>query len=270
MAHTNSTTNYNLPQWVGSDKPTFLGDLNTAFNDIDAQMKTNADGIVAADDKAENATTLANDAQDDVDALTLRVTTAEGDIANNTTLIGNNTTSINNLTSSIETINTQLGNKQNTITGAASTVTTNNLTASRVLVSDSAGKITNSSISDTELSRLSGVTGNIQTQINRVHDWSVVQLNLNSPGTAEVHTIPNITNYKELMFLIIDNNGRIANGITIPKSLFIKQGIELHFNEFMSATGWVDSIHRIEYVSNTSVRIVTPSGTFGAWDIYGR
>lgn len=270
MAHTNSTTNYNLPQWIGSDKPTFLGDLNTAFNDIDVQMKANADGIVSADDKAENATTLANDAQSDVDALTLRVTTAEGNIANNTTLIGNNTTSIGNLTSSIETINTQMSNKQNTITGAASTVTSNNLTASRVLVSDSAGKITNSSISDTELSRLSGVTGNIQTQINAVHNWNVVQLNLNSPGSQSTVTIPSIANYKELMFLIIDNNGRIANGLVIPKSLFINQGIELHFNEHTTATGWVDAIHRIEYVSNTSVRVLATTGMSGSWDIYGR
>lgn len=197
MAHTNSTTNYNLPQWVGSDKPTFLGDLNTAFNDIDVQMKVNADGIVTADDKAENATTLANDAQDDVDALTLRVTTAEGNIANNTTLIGNNTTSINNLTSSIQTINTELTNKQNTITGGASTVTTNNLTANRVLVSDSDGKITNSSISETKLGYLSGVTSDIQTQINNVTNVQSTNATLVS-GHSDyrvLHKINNIINF---------------------------------------------------------------------------
>lgn len=189
MAHTNSTTNYNLPQWVGSDKPTFLGDLNTAFNDIDAQMKTNADGIVAADDKAENATTLANDAQDDVDALTLRVTTAEGNITNNTTLIGNNTTSINNLTSSVQTINTELTGKQNTITGAASTVVTNNLTASKVLVSDSSGKITNSSISNEELDRLSGVSSNIQTQLNNKEPKGWTHLtSLTASTTSQTYT----------------------------------------------------------------------------------
>lgn len=270
MAHTNNTENYNLPQWIGSDKPTFLGDFNTAFAGIDTQMKVNADGIVTADDKAENATTLANDAQSDVDALTIRVTTAEGNIENNTTLIGNNTTSIGNLTSSIETINTQLGGKQNTITGAASTVTSNNLTANRVLVSDSTGKITNASISDTELSRLSGVTGNIQNQIDAVHSWNAVATDLNSPGSPEERTVASIANYNELLFLLRDNNGRIANGITIPKSLFISQGIELHFNEFFDNTGWVDSIHRVEYVSSTRMRFAAVTGVYGAWYIYGR
>ena len=31
MASTNKTTNYSLPQWVGSDKPSYLGDFNDAF-----------------------------------------------------------------------------------------------------------------------------------------------------------------------------------------------------------------------------------------------
>ena len=35
MSATNQTTTLNLPQWVGSDKPTFLGDLNNAFSNID-------------------------------------------------------------------------------------------------------------------------------------------------------------------------------------------------------------------------------------------
>lgn len=45
MSATNHTTNYNLPQFVGSDKPAWLGDINPALNTIDGQMKTNADGI---------------------------------------------------------------------------------------------------------------------------------------------------------------------------------------------------------------------------------
>lgn len=224
MAHTNSTTNYNLPQWVGSDKPTFLGDLNTAFNDIDVQMKVNADGIVTADDKAENATTLANDAQDDVDALTLRVTTAEGNIANNTTLIGNNTTSINNLTSSVQTINTELTGKQNTITGGASTVTTNNLTASRVLVSDSDGKITNSSISETKLGYLSNVTSDIQAQINsKASDNWTLMLNERIPDNTTNYTVPNLSSYKE--FCVIFKHADYAiDSETMPRVAFMNVG----------------------------------------------
>ncbi len=57
--------------------------------------------------------------------------------------------------------------KQAAITGAATTVTTNNLTASRVLVSNSSGKIAaSSSVTTTELGYLDGVTSAIQTQLD--------------------------------------------------------------------------------------------------------
>ena len=269
MAHTNSTTNYNLPQWVGSDKPTFLGDLNTAFNDIDAQMKTNADGIVAADDKAQNATTLANDAQDDVDALTLRVTTAEGDIANNTTLIGNNTTSINNLTSSIDTINTQLGNKQNTITGAASTVTASNLTASRVLVSDSAGKITNSSISDTELGRLSGVTSNIQDQINNIHSNLTLIASGTMPTVRTSWTVQNISNFVELIFILHNPNGGIIQSNAIARNDFINSSM-LVLRDF-SSNPLTMNLFDVQYVDNNHLSVLSDSGASNYnIKIYGR
>lgn len=56
--------------------------------------------------------------------------------------------------------------KQNAITGAATTITTSNLTINRVLVSDASGKVAVSSVTSTELGYLSGVTSAIQTQIN--------------------------------------------------------------------------------------------------------
>lgn len=45
MSATNTTTNYNLPIFIGSDKPAWLVDFNGAMNAIDAQMKVNADAI---------------------------------------------------------------------------------------------------------------------------------------------------------------------------------------------------------------------------------
>ena len=63
-------------------------------------------------------------------------------------------------------IQTQLNNKQATITGAASSVTTSNLTASRALIAGSDGKIAVSAVTSTELGYLDGVTSAIQTQLN--------------------------------------------------------------------------------------------------------
>ena len=59
MAHTNSTTNYNLPQFVPTDKPAWLTDINGAFNDIDNAIKGAKD---AADDAQADATQALSDA----------------------------------------------------------------------------------------------------------------------------------------------------------------------------------------------------------------
>lgn len=61
---------------------------------------------------------------------------------------------------------TALDTKQATITGAATTITGNNLTASRALVSNSSGKVAVSAVTSTELGYLDGVTSAIQTQLN--------------------------------------------------------------------------------------------------------
>lgn len=46
MSTTNHTKNYNLSQFVGTDRPTCLGDYNSDMTKIDAQLKRNANGIV--------------------------------------------------------------------------------------------------------------------------------------------------------------------------------------------------------------------------------
>lgn len=63
-------------------------------------------------------------------------------------------------------VQTQIDGKQATITGAASSITSSNLTALRTLYSDASGKVAASSITATELSYLGGVTSAIQTQLD--------------------------------------------------------------------------------------------------------
>lgn len=66
-----------------------------------------------------------------------------------------------------QTIQAQLKGKQATITGAASSVTTTNLTPNTVAIADANGKIMSATaVSVTELGYLDGVTGAIQTQLN--------------------------------------------------------------------------------------------------------
>lgn len=48
MTATNHTKNYSLSQFVGTDRPTWLGDYNGDMTKIDAQLKKNADAITSA------------------------------------------------------------------------------------------------------------------------------------------------------------------------------------------------------------------------------
>ena len=48
MTATNHTENYNLSQFVGTDRPTWLGEYNGDMSKIDAQLKQNADDIASA------------------------------------------------------------------------------------------------------------------------------------------------------------------------------------------------------------------------------
>ena len=81
MASTNKTTHYDLPQWIGTDKPTFLGDLNGAFSTIDTQLYTAVTNAQNANNNATSAAGAVGDMQDDVDNLKTWQTTASSAIS---------------------------------------------------------------------------------------------------------------------------------------------------------------------------------------------
>lgn len=60
MTATNHTKNYNLSQFAGTDRPTWLGDYNGDMTKIDTQLKQNADDIKSA--SAGRLTTVAHTA----------------------------------------------------------------------------------------------------------------------------------------------------------------------------------------------------------------
>ncbi len=63
-------------------------------------------------------------------------------------------------------VQTQLNDKQANVTGAATTIVSSNLTASRALASDGSGKVAVSTVTAAELGYLTGVTSNVQTQLD--------------------------------------------------------------------------------------------------------
>lgn len=78
MSHTNSTTNYNLPQFVTTDKPAWLTDINGAFSDIDSAIHTAQGDATTA---GNNATQALSDASAASTAASTAGTKADGAIA---------------------------------------------------------------------------------------------------------------------------------------------------------------------------------------------
>ncbi len=94
-------------------------------------------------------------------------------------------------------VQTQLDSKQATITGAATTIATDNLTVSRALTSNGSGKVEVSAVTSTELGYLDGVSSNIQTQLNAISSSADINggaidgaaIGANSPSTAVFTTV---------------------------------------------------------------------------------
>ena len=99
MASTNKTTNYELSQFIGSDKPAWLTDYNADMGKIDA-------GIAAAQSTATGA-----------DGKGTANASAIGTLANLTT------TAKTDLVSAVNEVNTTAGTALNTASGAAGSAT---------------------------------------------------------------------------------------------------------------------------------------------------
>lgn len=74
--------------------------------------------------------------------------------------------------------------KQDAITGAATSITTNNLANARAVISDANGKIAASTTTSTEIGYLSGTTSKIQTQINNKQDTLTAGSNITITGST--------------------------------------------------------------------------------------
>ena len=81
MSFTNQTTHYGLPQWIGSDKPTYLVDQNNAYQTIDSEIynanTAAGEAVTTANGAASTAAGAASTAADAVAAAQAASTTAD-------------------------------------------------------------------------------------------------------------------------------------------------------------------------------------------------
>lgn len=118
MSATNHTPNYNLPQFIGTDVPTWLTDVNGAMSDIDT--------AIAA------AKSVADGAASDASSLDTRMTTAEGTIG---TLSGSVTTLSGQVTAAETKIGTAaLETTAQNLSGAINELNSGKLNASAQII----------------------------------------------------------------------------------------------------------------------------------------
>ena len=111
---------------------------------------------------------------------------------------------------------TDISGKQDTITGAATTIDDANLTANRAVISNGSGKIAVSDVTSTELGYLDGVTSAVQTQLNA------------KAASGDVITAQQAQD-------ISDNNNKVSNAthtgdVTGATALTIKTNVALAGN----------------------------------------
>lgn len=153
----------------------------------------------------------------DVDAVASRVATNEDNIAMLDSDMETAQSDIATLKTNVTEVTNALTSKQGKIVGGASTITENNLTANRVLVSNGSGKVAVSEVTSTELSYLDGVTSNVQTQLDsKLSEAPVTSVN--------------------------GQTGAVTIDIPDPKSYYNKQ-----YSGSLATSGWVQQSGNLYY-----------------------
>ena len=170
----------------------------TYVDNVDASLQNQING------KQDTITGAASTVTStDLTAARALYSNANGKIAASTVT----STELGRLSGVTSAIQTQIDGKQATITGAASTVTSNNLTASRALGTNGSGKIAVSSVTTTELDCLHGVTSAIQTQLNNKVETSVFNNQYETIESDQVDLFMN--NILSLKVMYIRDNFKI-------------------------------------------------------------
>lgn len=155
--------------------------------------------------------------------------------------------SANNAAVSKGHVETRLGTKQDTVTGAATTIVSADLDTSKALVSDGSGKVAVSAVTTTELGYLSGVTDNVQTQIGSKQD-NLGYTPVNQAGDSMFGQLA-MNNNKVIGLAAPENANDAARLIDIQNAL---SGLDFQADVVGYEGDYVDQAGRYIYVDGTS------------------
>ena len=162
----------------------------------------------------------------------------------------NDYSSINTRVTDLESTVTSLeNNKQDEITGGATTITESNLTANRALISNANGKVAVSGTTSTQLEYLNTVTSNVQTQLNNKMSSNPTNIEL-MPGSSAGNGGYIDFHYNNSS---ADYTARIIEDSNKTLNLVATNGVKING----------DSIKHVKYVdrSYSNVAITTKSGS---------
>lgn len=207
MASTNKTTNYDLSQYIGTDKPTYLTDYNQDMSKIDSGIhaaKSEADNNATSIGTLSNLTTTAKtDLVSAVNEIDGEVTTNTNNIATNTSNIATNTTHIGTLTNLTTSSKTDLVVAANEINAKVGDLTSLNTSSKSSVVS-----------------AINEVDGEIK-KFNFTHfdDYSTTATTTAGTITAsDLHVATNEDGSIAKVYgaVSISNSGAISGTLTIP------------------------------------------------------
>lgn len=89
MAYTNKTPNFQLPQYIGTDKPTYMGDFNSAMSTIDLNLYTAKTAAETASEiSGDNATAIGN-INGQINTINTDISTIQTNLTSTTTVANN-------------------------------------------------------------------------------------------------------------------------------------------------------------------------------------
>lgn len=213
MSSTNKTTYYHLSQYIGTDKPTYLGDYNSDMSKIDA-------GIHQVQETATTANQTAG--------------SAEAKVTQVTTVANQNSEDISDLQSSVSSINSSNVTRDSNISKAQASATTANDRAT-----DAQKSVTRLSNNVSLWEEITGSSGGVIAHVNRTLHIIVFNAIIGGTGDSSrriLFNIPNISPAKDVEFIgnVVDNSNSVST--LAIEGFKLKTNGDVVFNDANSAT----------------------------------
>lgn len=253
MSFTNHTPNYNLPQYVGTDKPTFLGDFNNAMTAIDTALHNNAQNAGEGLSELQQAQAALTETQETLSEVQTEVANVSGIAATVNQNVQQALTAANDATTAANSATSQI---QPAVTAA------NQASAD----AQAAQQVANGNVSTlTGLSkRVSALEQNVVTEINGIFRATLTAGNLSAsteitkPEKGKLKSITFQSNRQmpgQCWFVVESNNGSSYDEIATYTSVHTFPSINQ------------DITHNIpEGSTGVRLRVYTQGGSLNATD----